>query len=1167
MPWLRQRQSSRLSAHLPLRSSKSYPNMNLFQVISEGKEGVLHRYLEDLSDTSRRLKVNDRDKVTGASLVHQAVRVKNSAVLDMLLSYGADPSTKDRMGFTPLHYVAKYVRPEKRRSMMINCEDSASLMVQTLMSAVGDGANAIDAWGMTPLHHAALSGNSHVVRCLLPYASVNKEATDKQGRTALHNAATVGDTEVVRLLLEHGANVNAVDKKGLTAVHIAAKEGSLDALRTLCSDADKDLVNGERPLEQQQAAELLSRKDKQQMTPLHYAVEGKHLEVARYLLERGVNPDAPSCTGHTALHLAAMHCGEAMCRLLVEHGATLDALAEENRTPLLLAATSDRAPIVAFLLDRGAGLEDCDVHGNTALLSAVDGGGVDVVRLLLARGAEVGRRNDRDQNVFHLAVLAKNADVLQELLDVRNSEFLINAKDSNGDTPLHHAASNAFLDIVQLLLRHGANPAAKNISEETTLHSACRYNYPNVVREIVKHDKRLVKETDMQWNTPLHAAAYGGFSETAGVLVEAGADLEAKNYYECTPLTVACQNGDFDTVATLLGAGASVHSVDKMKNRPLHIAAQFGRETVVKLLLNRRDVRDFICKRNANRKNCLDIAIEEDHRNVVEALLKSSFWKELLQNATDSEQNGVHQTPLRSLIRSMPDLATLVFENCVVVEAASDEDPNKSVTYHYQFLDDAFASYGAADDSGDESDSDSGSSIPVRKLYDERGNVLPGTPLYSRDFGTLKHNHPLMIMADEKRRALLGHELCKSLLVHKWESYGRYVYYGTMSVYVLFLACLTSFAVGTPAPCPLDFPHFNTTCSFISRFNSCAVIGEASDEGLYMQTEFARRAKTIIFIVSVIFLLKEMFQIYNTRWNYLDLENLSEWSCYVCSLLFVTNFTDCSYSTGVPEPWQWQLGVVSVFLSWVLLVIYIRKLPFLGIYVVMFTSVLSTFSQFFMVFFLFIVAFALAFLAVFQNQPAFDNPWKAIMKTTVMMVGEMEYDSLFNENVLPYETASYILMALFLVLMTIITSNLLVGLAVDDIKVVLEQAELKRLGMQVKLVLTVETMLPTWARRQVVVQKRTVRPNRKSRIATLMRRLFGINIHTFQPGSREEKYTVEKVYEHQEGMERLLRHLEERMDILAQQGHRLEKALNALGQRARGGSERGSTGSTSPDDV
>ncbi|KAH7947097.1 hypothetical protein HPB52_007528 [Rhipicephalus sanguineus] len=432
------------------------------------------------------------------------------------------------------------------------------------------------------------------------------------------------------------------------------------------------------------------------------------------------------------------------------------------------------------------------------------------------------------------------------------------------------------------------------------------------------------------------------------------------------------------------GAGPRCLGLCAEDGEPLHIAAEFGNESVVKLLLNRKDVRDFVCKRNANKKNCLDMAIEEEHRDVVEALLKSRFWKELLQNSTDSEQYGTHQTPLRNLIRTMPDLATLVFNSCVTVEAGSDEDPNKSVTYQYQFLDDAFCGCGA-DDSGDESDSDSDSPAPGKS-------------------------------ANERRRALLGHELCKSLLLHKWESYGRYVYYSTMSIYLLFLGCLTSFAMGTPAPCPLDFPHFNTTCSFISRYNTCAVIGEASDEGQYMQTDFARKAKIIIFMVSLIFLLKEVFQMYNTRWNYLDLENLSEWSCYVCSLLFVFNFTDCSASTGVPEPWQWHLGVVSVFLSWALLVIYIRKLPFLGIYVVMFTNVLSTFCQFFMVFFLFIVAFALTFFALLQNQAPFDTPWKAIMKTTVMMVGEIEYDSIFTENVLPYETSSYILMALFIVL-------------------------------------------------------------------------------------------------------------------------------------------------------
>lgn len=1138
MPLFPKRQPSLLAMHLPLRSSKSVPNMDLFQAIAEGKEGVLSRYLDDLSDTIRRVKVNDRDKNTGASLLHQAVKVKNSAILDMLLTYGADPNVKDTMGFTPLHYVAKFVRPEKRRSIILACEDSASLMIQTLMSAVGSGANAIDAWGMTPLHHASLSGNSHVVRCLLPYPSVDKEVTDKQGRTALHNAATLGDAEVVRLLLSHGANIHAVDKKGLTPLHIAAKEGSLNAVTLLYQEIQKE----DNPVL------LLSRRDKQNMTPLHYAVENNHIEIVRFLLEKGVNPNYSSSTGLTALHLAAMRGDVPMCQLLVDNGATTDVLAEGNKTPLFLAATNDRPLIVGFLLDQGAGIEDRDVEGNSPLLGAVDSGSVEVVRLLLDRGADLASRNNDDRNVLHMAVLSKNADVLQLLLSVKDSDRLINRKDCDGDTPLHHAARNAFLDIVQILLKHGARASAKNSSEETTLHAACRYNFPNVVREIVRQDARLVNETDMHWNTPLHAAAQGGFSETAAILVEAGADLEAKNYYEWTPLTVACKNGDFDTVSNLLGAGASVNSVDKMKNRPLHIAAQFGNEAVVKLLLSRKDVQDFVCKRNANKKNCLDMAIEEDHRGVVEALLKCRFWRELLQNSTESEQYGTHQTPLRNLIRSMPDLATLVFDSCVIVEAASDEDPNKSVTYQYQFLDDAFSSYGP-EDSGDESDSDSDSPAPVRKIYDDNGNVLPGSTLYSKDFGTLKQNHPLMIMANERRRALLGHELCKSLLLHKWESYGRYVYYGTMSIYLLFLACLTSFAMGTPAPCPLDFPHFNTTCSFISRYNTCAVIGEASDEGQYMQTDFARKAKIIIFLVSLVFLVKELFQMYNTRWNYLDLENLSEWSCYVCSLLFVFNFTDCSASTGVPEPWQWHLGVVSVFLSWALLVIYIRKLPFLGIYVVMFTNVLSTFCQFFMVFFLFIVAFALTFFALLQNQAPFDTPYKAIMKTTVMMVGEIEYDSIFTENVLPYETSSYILMAMFIVLMTIITSNLLVGLAVDDIKVVLEQAELKRLGMQVKLVLTVETMLPTWVRRRVVVQKRTVKPNKKTKMAILMRRMFGINVQTVQTKASDEKYTVEKVYEHQEAMERMLKHLEDRMNILTQQGHRLEKALNALSRR------------------
>ena len=81
------------------------------------------------------------------------------------------------------------------------------------------------------------------------------------------------------------------------------------------------------------------------------------------------------------------------------------------------------------------------------------------------------------------------------------------------------------------------------------------------------------------------------------------------------------------------------------------------------------------------------------------------------------------------------------------------------------------------------------------------------------------------------------------------------------------------------------------------------------------------------------------------------------------------------------------------------------------------------------------------------------------MKTTVMMIGEFEFDDLFFDNLsqqgqvtdaLPYPTASLVFFLGFMVIMSIIVMNLLVGLAVDDIKAVQDQAVLQRLAMQVR---------------------------------------------------------------------------------------------------------------------
>jgi transient receptor potential cation channel subfamily A protein 1 len=71
---------------------------------------------------------------------------------------------------------------------------------------------------------------------------------------------------------------------------------------------------------------------------------------------------------------------------------------------------------------------------------------------------------------------------------------------------------------------------------------------------------------------------------------------------------------------------------------------------------------------------------------------------------------------------------------------------------------------------------------------------------------------------------------------------------------------------------------------------------------------------------------------------------------------------------SVFQDWQWQLAAVAIFLAWIDLVLFIRKFPMFGIYVVMFTDICYTFVQFFPVFCLFIVAFALAFYVLLANQ-------------------------------------------------------------------------------------------------------------------------------------------------------------------------------------------------------
>jgi ankyrin repeat protein len=195
--------------------------------------------------------------------------------------------------------------------------------------------------------------------------------------------------------------------------------------------------------------------------------------------------------------------------------------------------------------DQAAGLLD----GDAALLHAKDGKGVsallwavyygrrDLAGWLVERGWEL--------NLFEAAAFG-SADVASRWL--RNDPSLANACSADGFTPLMLASFFGNLDLMELLLAHGArvNEAARNPLRVQPLHSAVAHRDYARVLEMARllvgsgADVNAVQEGGL---TPLHHAAAHGQIELARLLLEHGADPSAKTADGQSPLDMAEKGG------------------------------------------------------------------------------------------------------------------------------------------------------------------------------------------------------------------------------------------------------------------------------------------------------------------------------------------------------------------------------------------------------------------------------------------------------------------------------------------------------------------------------------------------------------------------------------------------------------------------------------------------
>jgi len=161
---------------------------------------------------------------------------------------------------------------------------------------------------------------------------------------------------------------------------------------------------------------------------------------------------------------------------------------------------------------------------------------------------------------------------------------------ANLEEELLKAAREGDVEKVKDLLARGADPNAIKLGT-TPLHIAAGHGHFDIVKILVENGAN-VNAKDLMGFTPLHSAIMGNHLAIVKFLIENGADINAKAENELpggtgwTPLHLAASSGNLDIVKYLIDHGADVNAKDDVWFTPLHEAARFGHSSVVELLIH-----------------------------------------------------------------------------------------------------------------------------------------------------------------------------------------------------------------------------------------------------------------------------------------------------------------------------------------------------------------------------------------------------------------------------------------------------------------------------------------------------------------------------------------------------------------------------------------------------
>ncbi|KAL4959687.1 ankyrin repeat-containing domain protein [Aspergillus stella-maris] len=711
-----------------LISAAQYGHLNVVRLfLKHGiKTGDMHSALEHAIQEGHYQVVHlllDQGVRVGSSVFEEACKLGNHDIMNRMLK--ERDATVSNLFSAAFHGHDKIVQILLEGGVDINEQD-----LDYRLSAYSEDyktmrpAFFVDEHGVTALHGAICGGHAEIVNRLLQHkADVNLRG--EHSCTVLQLAAATGHSDILKRLLECGADVNAVTGRYGTALQAAAQGGHGEIVSILVGYEDTDInkrggefgtalqaaaaggheaivrqliqagadVKGEggKPKGSRRPApssRFYSRwttlaegwhKDSTRSqcgkygTSLQAAAASGNVGIVQLLLDHGADPGDIDVYGQTPLHQAACHGHEAVVSLLLEHGANADVEDKTGRSSLLMAASNGWNSIFTLLTRFGAVSESGDIAGDSPLHRAAANGHISIVEKLLDGELNVDKHNRKGQTALMMAAKHGRSSMIRLLL---NRGSGINHRDNAGNTALFKAIKHRHDGVVRLLLTRGADMTGENNKGQTVLHR-CVYHpksrhetYANMLYLLLPHLKHHLEMTDNEGATGLHRLAANRDRDLVEMLLDKGAEPNAKDLKGRTPLhySVLSRFGPDPkpVISLLLLRGADIHAVSQSGKTVRVAAMQRMRRSSRK-----KDTVKYI--------RMLETAYDMEAKNLHGDVLARSYWCSV-QDTDDSDDSDYDDKGSRSSWdSSVADSSTSEFsEESSEYDSSSSESDNES---------------------------------------------------------------------------------------------------------------------------------------------------------------------------------------------------------------------------------------------------------------------------------------------------------------------------------------------------------------------------------------------------------------------------------------------------------------------------------------------------------